>query len=108
MALYGRVRNTRVLVVSLVMISLLTITVDYRGGQHGPFEVAGRAVYTVVAAVQAGVAAGLHPSGGFHRGVGPVGTPPSPNEALVAGGRVPRGPVGGDTSPVSGTRQRVY
>ena len=84
MALYGRVRNTRVLVVSLVMISLLTITVDYRGGQRGPFEVAGRAVYTVVAAVQTGVAAVLHPIGSFASGLAHVGSLRSQNEALRA------------------------
>jgi hypothetical protein len=30
MALYGRARNARLLVVTLVMLSLVTITVDYR------------------------------------------------------------------------------
>jgi rod shape-determining protein MreC len=84
MALYGRARNTRVLVVSLVMISLLTITVDYRGGQRGPFEVAGRAVYTVVAAVQSAVAVVLHPIGAFASGLVHVGSLKSQNQALRA------------------------
>jgi rod shape-determining protein MreC len=82
MALYGRTRNTRVLVVSLVMVSLLTITVDYRGGQRGPFEVAGRAAYTVVVAVQSAVAVVLHPIGAFASGIAHVGSLRSQNEAL--------------------------
>jgi rod shape-determining protein MreC len=82
MALYGRTRNTRVLVVSLVMVSLLTITVDYRGGQRGPFEVAGRAAFTVVVAVQSAVAVVLHPIGAFASGIAHVGSLRSQNEAL--------------------------
>ena len=61
MALYSRARNTRLLVISLVMASLLTITVDYRGGQTGPFEAAGRATYTVVVTIQSAVSRVLHP-----------------------------------------------
>jgi rod shape-determining protein MreC len=84
MSLYGRARNTRVLVVSLVMISLLTITVDYRGGQRGPFEVAGRGAYTVVVALQSAVALVLHPIGAFASGIANIGSLKSQNEALRA------------------------
>ena len=36
MALRTRARSTRLLVVALVSISLVTITVDYREGTDGP------------------------------------------------------------------------
>jgi len=81
-ALYGRARNTRVLVISLVMASLVTITLDYRGGQSGPFEVAGRATYTVVAAIQSAVSRILHPIGAFGSGLAHVGSLRSENQAL--------------------------
>lgn len=84
MALYGRARNTRMLVITLVMVSLVTITVDYRGGQRGPFEVAGRGAYTVVAAMQDGVSRVLHPIAAFASGLGHVGSLRSENQALKA------------------------
>src|ERR671936_653049 len=82
MAVYGRARNTRLLVVSLVMASLLTITVDYRGGQSGPFEAAGRAAYTVVVAVQSAVSRVIHPVGAFFSGLAHVGSLRAENQAL--------------------------
>jgi rod shape-determining protein MreC len=82
MALYGRTRNTRLLVISLVLVSLAIITVDYRGGQGGPFEVAGRGVYTVVATMQSGVSKVLHPVGAFFSGLAHVGSLRTENQAL--------------------------
>ena len=38
MALRNRARSTRVLVVTLVSASLVTITVDYRQGDSGPLD----------------------------------------------------------------------
>ena len=69
MALSRRVRSTRLLVISLVMASLLVITVDYRGGTSGPFEVAGRALQTVVGTLQSGVSKVLQPIGSFFSGL---------------------------------------
>src|SRR2546428_372445 len=64
------------------MASLVTITLDYRGGQSGPFEVAGRATYTVVAAIQSAVSRILHPIGAFGSGLAHVGSLRSENQAL--------------------------
>src|SRR5439155_25241594 len=84
MALYGRARNTRLLVVSLVMASLVTITVDYRGGQSGPFEVAGRGALSVVGAMQGGVNKVLHPVGASFGGIAHIGSLQSEHDGLKA------------------------
>ena len=98
MALYGRARNTRVLVISLVMASLLTITIDYRGGQRGPFEVAGRGAYNLVVAVQSVVSRVLHPIGAFASGLAHVGSLRSENQALKGQVRQLQAQVGRDVS----------
>ena len=82
MALYSRPRNTRLLVVSLVMVSLLTITVDYRGGEKGPLEAAGQGALQVVAALQSGVSKVVHPIGSFLSGIAHIGSLRSENNAL--------------------------
>lgn len=82
MALYSRPRNTRLLVVSLVMASLLTITVDYRGGEKGPLEAAGQGALQVVVALQSGVSAVIRPIGAFLSGIAHIGSLRSENEAL--------------------------
>jgi rod shape-determining protein MreC len=81
-ALYSRPRTTRLLVVSLVMLSLLTITVDYRGGASGPFEAAGRGALAVVATLQSGVSKALHPIGAFVSGLAHIGSLKSENDRL--------------------------
>jgi rod shape-determining protein MreC len=82
MALYGRARNTRLLVVSLVMLSLVTITVDYRGGQSGPFEVAGRGALSIVGALQSGVSKVIHPVSAFLGGIAHIGSLQAENDRL--------------------------
>ena len=82
MALYRRARNTRALVISLVTLSLVTITIDYRGGDSGPFEVAGRATLSAVGALQAAVARLFRPVGSFLTGVSRVGSLQQENERL--------------------------
>jgi len=82
MALRSRPRNTRLVVISLVMMSLLTITLDYRGGQSGPFEVAGRATVAVVGALQNGVSKVVRPIGAFFSGIAHVATLQSENNRL--------------------------
>lgn len=84
MALYSRPRNTRLLVVSLVMVSLLTITVDYRGGEKGPLEAAGQGALQVVVALQSAVSKVAHPIGSFLSGIAHIGSLRSENEALKA------------------------
>ena len=82
MALSRRVRSTRLLVISLVMASLLVITVDYRGGTSGPFEVAGRALQTVVGTLQSGVSKVLQPIGSFFSGLVHIGSLQAENHRL--------------------------
>jgi rod shape-determining protein MreC len=82
MALYRRARNTRALVISLVTLSLVTITIDYRGGDSGPFEVAGRATLSAVGALQAAVSRVFRPVGSFFTGIGRVGSLQRENDEL--------------------------
>jgi rod shape-determining protein MreC len=82
MALYGRARRTRLVVVSLVMASLVTITVDYRGGEAGPLAAAGRAALSVVGALQDGVSRVLDPVASWFSGIVRVGSLKEENERL--------------------------
>ena len=65
MALRSRARNTRVLVVALVSISLVTITVDYREGTDGPLASLGDGALAVVSPLQEAVSKVTHPIGNF-------------------------------------------
>ena len=69
MATYGRIRSTRLLVLGLLVASLVTITVDARGGDRGPLALAGKAFGAVVGPLQEGVAAVFRPVGGFVQNV---------------------------------------
>jgi rod shape-determining protein MreC len=83
-ALSRRARSTRLLVITLVVASLFTITVDYRGGHAGPFEIAGRATQTVVGALQGAVSKVLHPVSAFFSGLAHIGSLSSRNKQLEA------------------------
>ena len=65
MAIRQRTRSARVLVVTLVAISLAIITVDYRGGEDGPLDAAGRAVNSALAPMQRAVSGVVRPVGNF-------------------------------------------
>jgi rod shape-determining protein MreC len=65
MALRSRARSTRLLVVTLVGVSLVTITVDYREGSQGPLGAAGDAALEAIAPLQAAVSKVTHPVGSF-------------------------------------------
>ncbi|MDQ4006452.1 MAG: rod shape-determining protein MreC [Actinomycetota bacterium] len=69
MATYGRVRSTRLLVVLLLVASLVTITIDARGGDRGPLAAAGRTFGSVVGTLQEGVATVFRPVGSFFTNV---------------------------------------
>src|SRR6478735_988515 len=75
-------RSTRILVVSLVLLSLLTITLDYRGGQSGPFASFGRVAFSVVGPMQSAVARVFRPVGAFFSGIGHAGSLESENRRL--------------------------
>lgn len=62
-------RNTRLLVVGLVVASLAIITVDYRQGDSGPLAEMGRAARTFMAPLQEAVTNVTRPVGNFFSGV---------------------------------------
>ena len=65
MAVRSRARSTRLLVVALVSVSLVTITIDYREGDDGPLASAGNAALAVVSPLQEVVSKVTHPIGNF-------------------------------------------
>jgi rod shape-determining protein MreC len=68
-ATYGRIRSTRLLVVGLLLASLVTITLDARGGERGPLAAAGRLLGAFVGPLQEGVSAVFRPVGSFFTNV---------------------------------------
>jgi rod shape-determining protein MreC len=64
-ALRSRARSTRLLVVALVSISLLTITVDYRQGDDGALSAVGDAALVVISPLQEAVSKVTRPIGNF-------------------------------------------
>ncbi|HEX3299895.1 MAG TPA: rod shape-determining protein MreC [Actinomycetota bacterium] len=62
-------RNTRLLVVALVVASLTIITVDYRQGDSGPLAAMGRTARTFMAPLQEAVTNVTRPVGNFFSGV---------------------------------------
>jgi rod shape-determining protein MreC len=82
MALSRRVRSTRLLVITLVLASLVTITLDYRGGQSGPLELAGRGALNVIGPMQQAVARVVHPIGAFFSGLAHIASLESENHHL--------------------------
>ena len=65
MAVRSRARSTRLLVVALVAVSLVTITIDYREGDDGPLASIGNATLTVISPLQEVVSKVTHPIGNF-------------------------------------------
>jgi rod shape-determining protein MreC len=79
---YGRVRSTRLLVVGLLVASLVTITVDARGGRQGPLSAIGDTLGAVIGPLQEGVAAVVRPIGSFVTNVFRAGSLAEENAAL--------------------------
>jgi rod shape-determining protein MreC len=65
LALRSRARSTRLLVVTLVSASLITITVDYRQGDSGTLAAAGDTAIAVIAPLQEAVSKVTDPIGNF-------------------------------------------
>jgi rod shape-determining protein MreC len=81
-ATYRRPRSTRLLVIGLIVTSLVTITVDFRGGERGPLAAVGRGFASVVSPIQEGVAAVLSPVGSFFSSVFRAGSIRAENTRL--------------------------
>src|SRR6185436_18098262 len=64
-ALRNRARSTRLLVVTLVSVSLVTITVDYREANDGPLNAIGNAALSIITPLQEAVSKVTHPIGNF-------------------------------------------
>ena len=69
MAIRPRPRSTRLLVVTLVSVSLAIITLDYRGGTTGPLAALGRTAKAAIAPMQEAVTTVTRPIGNFFSGV---------------------------------------
>ena len=61
----ARIRSTRLLVVTFVVLSLLVITVDYRSGEQGPLAAGSRALIAFLAPFQSAVSSVVDPVGDF-------------------------------------------
>lgn len=77
-----RVRSTRLLVVGLLVASLVTITLDARGGREGPLATVGRLMGAVIGPLQEGVATVFRPIGSWVTNVFRAGSLAEENAAL--------------------------
>lgn len=66
------------------MASLVTITIDFRGGQSGPLELAGKTALSVIGPMQDAVSKVFHPVASFFGGLARVGSLESENRRLTA------------------------
>jgi rod shape-determining protein MreC len=82
MALYRRARTTRLLVIGLVMASLVTITLDFRGGDAGPLAGLGRTALGIVGPLQEAVSNVFRPVTDFVQGVTRIGSLRAENQRL--------------------------
>jgi rod shape-determining protein MreC len=83
-AVRPRPRTTRLLVVSLVAISLAVITLDYRGGEDGPLAGLGRSMRTIVVPMQHAVVIVTRPVGNFFSAVAHLPSLAQRNQDLEA------------------------
>jgi rod shape-determining protein MreC len=81
-ALYRRARTTRLLVIGLVMASLVTITLDFRGGDAGPLAGLGRTALGVVGPLQEAISNVFRPVTDFIQGVTRIGSLRAENQSL--------------------------
>jgi rod shape-determining protein MreC len=83
-ATYRRARSTRLLVIGLVLASLMTITLDFRGGESGPLAGLGRTALSVVSPLQEAVSNVFRPVTDFIQGVTSIGSLRAENARLEA------------------------
>jgi rod shape-determining protein MreC len=82
-ALYRRARSTRLLVIGLVLASLMTITLDFRGGESGPLAGLGRTATGVVSPLQEAISNVFRPVTAFIQGVTEIGSLRAENQRLL-------------------------
>jgi rod shape-determining protein MreC len=75
-------RNTRLLVVALVALSLAIITMDYREGATGPLAAMGRGAQAFMAPLQQGVTSATRPVGNFFSGLAHLPSLEQENQGL--------------------------
>jgi len=83
-ALPSRTRSARLLVLMLVSASLVTITVDYRQGPHGPLAAAGDAALAAISPLQDAVSKVTKPIGNYVSTLVRLPSIRAENEALRA------------------------
>ena len=84
MALQRRTRSTRLLVITLITISLVTITIDYKEGSSGPLAQVGRGAITIIAPMQDAVSKVFRPISRFFSSVADLPTLRRQNDQLRA------------------------
>jgi rod shape-determining protein MreC len=82
MALQRRTRSTRMLVVTLVTASLVTITVDYKQGSSGPLADLGRAALSIISPMQDAVSKAFRPVSHFFSALADLPSLRDKNEQL--------------------------
>src|SRR5436189_1550923 len=82
MALSGRARSTRSLVILLVTVSLVTITLDYKEGTSGPLARLGQVALSIITPLQNAVTTITHPIGSFLGALADLPSLKSENAAL--------------------------
>jgi len=84
MVVGSRARRTRLLVVALVALSLLTVTLDYRQGTTGPLEVLGKTALAVITPLQEAVTKVTNPAADFFSGLAHLPSLQQENRKLKA------------------------
>jgi rod shape-determining protein MreC len=81
-ALQRRTRSTRLLVITLITASLVTITVDYKEGNSGPLAEIGKGALTVIAPMQDAVSKVFRPVSRFFSSLADLPSLRNQNEQL--------------------------
>ena len=82
MALQRRARSTRLLVITLITVSLVTITIDYKEGTSGPLAQVGRGALTIIGPMQDAVSRVFRPVSRFFSSLADLPSLRDQNEEL--------------------------
>jgi rod shape-determining protein MreC len=81
-ALQRRTRSTRLLVITLITVSLVTITIDYKEGASGPLAQIGRGALTIIGPMQEAVSKVFRPVSRFFSSLADLPSLRDQNEEL--------------------------